>query len=528
MSETVAPGGLSTKEFKLFTVEVGQWMLGVVKGSWNEKMSVSQIIADAVIGMIPVVGDVTAARDLIAVATGLATDEEKRSHTMEWVLLVIFIFALIPVFGGVIKGVGRIALRATEIALEDAVAAAKIAEEVVAFLNRIGHKNAQLWLKTLDLIKYESVILEKFRTFCDVIILAIGRFVLCSHLLLPQSFIARLEALSAGFTKIKALGESKIPESLKQLHETLERLQKFIHSGGAPASSRAATMTAQTGQKTVSYVEEARAIESGAAKKIVRAGKYKQNLAGVDKLSDIRKVYQRQPGYPDLMSRIETATVGGTEIKYYPLIAAAHGPIKNEMIEGQTLFRSFGPKGETHGVPVGASNPIGQCWGIGRPPRTAKEWREYYAVLDEWNRNGWISMVHIPAGVKVPACTSTVSEQFSKKIAGQYLEGGGKQAVIEAFFEKDIMDAANALYARGGGKITLPNGIVVEIRQSGWSGINKKVGYGAMVIPAASMTERLGVTEFQTKVKEESVKQGVIAGADKQKEDAEKRRSKGS
>jgi hypothetical protein len=136
--------------------------------------------------------------------------------------------------------------------------------------------------------------------------------------------------------------------------------------------------------------------------------------------------------------------------------------------------------------------------------------------------------VHIPAGVKVPACTSTVSEQFSKKIAGQYLEGGGKQAVIEAFFEKDIMDAANALYARGGGKITLPNGIVVEIRQSGWSGINKKVGYGAMVIPAASMTERLGVTEFQTKVKEESVKQGVIAGADKQKEDAEKRRSKGS
>ncbi len=111
---TAAPGGLSAKEFKLFSVEAGQWLLGTVKGAWNEKLTFSQIVTDAVIGMIPVVGDVTAARDLIAVGSGLATSEEKRSHTMEWVLLVIFIFALIPVIGGVIKGVGRLSLRVTE------------------------------------------------------------------------------------------------------------------------------------------------------------------------------------------------------------------------------------------------------------------------------------------------------------------------------------------------------------------------------------------------------------------------------
>ncbi|GIX24664.1 MAG: hypothetical protein KatS3mg122_1895 [Caldimonas sp.] len=61
--------------------------------------------------MIPLVGDVTAARDLIAVSTRLASDPAKREDTMEWVLLVVLVFALIPVIGGVIKGVGRLLIK---------------------------------------------------------------------------------------------------------------------------------------------------------------------------------------------------------------------------------------------------------------------------------------------------------------------------------------------------------------------------------------------------------------------------------
>jgi len=520
----VVPGGLSVKEFKLFSVEVGQWMLGTVQGAWCEKLSMSQIITDAVIGMIPVVGDVTAARDLLAVGTGLATSEEKRTHTMEWVLLVIFIFALIPVLGGVIKGVGRIALRVTEEVAKDSAAVAKIAEEVIGFLNRFGHKNAELWFQALDVLKYEGEILAKFRTFCDTVILAINRYALRFHAVLPQSLVARLEQVSAGFTKIKVLGDKMIPEALKDLYKKLEELKKIIHYGGVPPASKATTLAAQTGQKTVTFVEEARLIESGAVKKIVHAGKYGQNAANADVKAKglIDKIYRHEAGYPDLTKRVETVIIGGEEVKYYSAIAAASGPIKNEMLEGETLFRSFGPGGETHGVEVAKSNPIGPFWGRGAPPKTAKEWREQYAVLDEWNHNGWLSMVHIPPGLKVPACTSTVSEQFSKKIAGQYLKGGGEQAAIEAFFEKEILAATDQLYKKGGGKMTLSNGVVVEIRQSGWSGINKKVGYDATVIPGAAMTERLGVTELQVKIKDEAVKQTVTAGAAKQQRDSEK------
>lgn len=114
--------------------------------------------------------------------------------------------------------------------------------------------------------------------------------------------------------------------------------------------------------------------------------------------------------------------------------------------------------------------------------------------------------MHIPEHAKIPACVSTVSEQFSKDIAGQYLEGGARQAVIEA--DQATRDIAAQLSASGGGKAVLRNGIEIEIRPSGWNGVNGIVGYGETVIPHASVVERLGVTEKQSKVARQ-VTQGV-------------------
>jgi hypothetical protein len=513
MSDTTAPGGISLKEFKLYATETGQWLWGTAQGAFNEKQTLSQIITDAVIGMIPVVGDVTAARDIIAISMGLATEPAKREKPSEWLLLVIFIFALIPVFGGVIKGVGRLTIRVTENIAQHAPEIAKLAGEVIALLNRFGHKNAEAWLKSLDVLKYEAEILSKFRTLCDTVILSIDRYIISFKAVLPQSLVARAQQISEGFKAIKVLGDKMIPQALKDFHAKLDIIKKAIHAGGVPPVDKTATITAQTGQKTVSYVEEARAIENGAAKRIARGGKHPQNLAPADQTvaarEEIAKVYKKEDGFPDLTSRTET--VGA--VSYYPAVAAAKGPIKNEMLSGETLFRAFGPEGTTHGVNVGKSYPIGMFWGRGAPPKTAQEWRQKYAVLDEWNRNGWLSTMHIPADVKLPACTSTVSEQFSKGISGQFLEGGGKQAAIDSrsIMMAEVDAAAQKLYAKGGGKTTLPNGITIEVKQSGWSGINGKEGYVDTVIPGASMTERLGVTEIQGKVAQEGVKQTVQA-----------------
>ena len=95
---------VSPTEVKRWALDVNDWIWGTVQGAFNEKQTASQIIVDAVVGMIPLVGDATAARDLIAVGSRLASQPEKREEVFEWVLMVILIFALIPVVGGVIKG----------------------------------------------------------------------------------------------------------------------------------------------------------------------------------------------------------------------------------------------------------------------------------------------------------------------------------------------------------------------------------------------------------------------------------------
>jgi hypothetical protein len=410
---------------------------------------------------------------------------------MEWVLLIILVFALIPVIGGVVKGVGRLSLRGARVAASDSKLLAEIADDIIQFLNRVGHKNAEAWFKSLDVLSHQAEILSKFRAFCDTIIVSICRCLVRLRHLLPQSLIARMEQLQHAFEQLKALGDEMIPEALKEFHEQLAKIQKYVHSGGKPTRSRAEVMYAQTGQKTITYMEEARLVEGGIAKKIKRVGKHQQNFAAADDLGAIAKVYKHEPGYPDLLKRVSNDGV------YYPAVAAASGKITNEMLSGVSLYRSFGPPRLTHGVKVGESFPAGAFWGVGKPPASAGKWRDPAAVLDEWNGNEWLCILHVPADVKVPACVSTVSEQFSRKISGQYLEGGARQAVIEN--EKDVIDLANKLAAADGGKVVLANGITVQVRPSGWTDANGKIGYGETVIPYASATERLGVTEKQSK-----------------------------
>ncbi|MDY7578246.1 hypothetical protein RGU70_07925 [Herbaspirillum sp. RTI4] len=506
---TNPPGGLTLKEFELYTVGVGEWIWGTAKGAFNEKQTLAQIMTDAGISMIPVLGDVTAVRDLFAISIGLVNHAEKRARVMEWVLLVIFLFALIPVLGGVIKGVGRIALRVTPEAAQDSKALSGIADEIVAFLNNIGRKDERSWIKNLNLLRYEKEILKKFQIFCDTVILILTRYSLHFHAVLPSSMVARMEQLSNGFKQLKELGGKMLPQALRELHEKLAVLQKLIHNGGVLPIDKAPTIAVQTGQKTVTYVEEARLRETTALK-IVRDTKYPQNFASADPLhaDEIKKVYEYQVGYPNLVSK--PTEVG--EISFYPQIASASGPIKNEMLSGETLFRAFGEKGRVGSVPVSESEAIGVYWGRGPSPTTAEEWRKFYAVIDEWNLNGWLTLVRIPPGAKVPACTSTVSEQYGKSLSGQFLEGGGKQAVITAFFEKEMVALAKRLQAEGGGSgsVKLANGswINVEIRKTQWENVAETTGYDTKVIPGASMTERLGINEIERKILRETVKQG--------------------
>ncbi len=163
--------GVNVAWFKETSLETGQWIWGTLQGAFNEKQTIGQIIVDAVIGMIPLVGDVTAVRDLIAVSMGLAREPKKRESVTEWVFLVILLFALIPIIGGVIKGVGRLALRVTTKAAENM----ETLGAVIKFLNRIGEGDAVKWLNMLNVVQYQAQLIEKMCDFCNTIITDINQ-----------------------------------------------------------------------------------------------------------------------------------------------------------------------------------------------------------------------------------------------------------------------------------------------------------------------------------------------------------------
>lgn len=465
-------------EAKRIALDVMDWMWGTVQGAFNEKMDLSQIITDAAIGMVPLVGDVTAARDLIAISLGLAGDEKKRQDKMQWLLLVIFVFALIPVIGGVIKGVGRLALRVTADVAKDA----KVLEEVITFLNRIGHGNAVKWLKELDVLKYQGQVLQRFNAFVDTMIAVMARIKLKLGGVLPASMVVRLEGWIAGFKKLKEAGAKMIPEAVKELHARLQRLQQLVYRGEwhtAVPGSRTATREAEARLIEESQVSAKASAHGGWTQNHARAG---AGATQADK-DAIARVYKFKEGYPDLMyGKGPTAL----EKEAYTAIAAYSGVIKASTVkEGEYLLR----------IHLEDPKTINGAWWVRLPHgvteanwreilKNGKQWRELLAVLEEFSVNGRFSICRVKPGHVINAWEGKAAEQFGMKNSGQYLPGGMTQLNLASW--SDGFQNAVEWITRSG--------------KTGWTDL-EGVGYAAgnLKLAGAARAERLADDEKQGK-----------------------------
>jgi hypothetical protein len=499
------PGGLSLTDFRIMALDASGWLWGTVQGAFNTKASLSQIIVDAVIGMIPLVGDVTAVRDLIAVSIRLVDDPKARDDKWEWVLLVVLLFALIPVFGGVVKGVGRIVIKvAGEAAhLAGAARAAHLAQgarDIIAFLNRIGHGHAEKWLLSLNFSQHQAALMGKFNDFVATINKALDSIKAKLGDVLPQSLINRIDGLKAGFGRLSEKAQDMIPAAIKELDQTLREIQAYVRSGGE-TTSRLATHSVSTGEKVVTRADEARLIESGPLPAYSRRGGLVQNEARAKQLKKISAVYEdMEPhGYPSLFKL-------GQERGVYTKISAYSGKIVNRPLkEGEQVFRVFGPARTTHGVPVGESYASGAFWGVGQPPKNAKEWRQRAAVKDEWNGDGFIVTATVPPKANIKACVGAISEQAGERLPGQYLPGGGVQAVF--FLEKQFAGELSAAGQRviSTGKVeTLVHpvtGMQFRIQPTGWKDANGIHGYAQM--PGAGYVQALKLEAREAAVKDE-------------------------
>lgn len=442
--------GLMDLQIKRWALDASDWLWGTAQGAFNEKQTTSQIIVDAVIGMIPLVGDATAARDLIAVSTRLADDPKKREEVMEWMLLVVLLFALIPVVGGVIKGVGRLLLKVGKNAAE----AAPVLHEIVSFLNRIGHGNAVQWIKALDLMPYQGQITTKFGALMDQLVAALHAILNRAGLLMSASMRSSAQAWITKFGQLKALGSKMIPQALKALNDRLKLVQRAVY--------QAEWHTVTTGTKNITREAEARLVER-APRALPRTRKGFPNNTLAD--------YHHVEGWPDLRNGAKF----DDSLRMYrcETIEAFSGAMRAvELKPGQTLFRVLNPNKNYKASP----------WWTMKMPETAEEWRELLAVLDKFNINGFFVKYTIPEGTTLKAWAGKAAEQFDKG-AGQYLGGGGEQLFVE-----------------------FPSHIKAEIMKlpalsTGWGKTLRLFGFGKQSDAAIGeiQIERLAANEVQSK-----------------------------
>ncbi|HBR4754557.1 TPA: hypothetical protein L9W62_000317 [Klebsiella pneumoniae] len=497
--------GISIAWFKETSLETGQWIWGTLQGAFNEKQTIGQIIVDAVIGMIPLVGDVTAVRDLIAVSIGLAKEPKKRESVTEWVFLVILLFALIPVIGGVIKGVGRLALRVTTKAAENV----ETLGDVIKFLNRVGEGDAVKWLNKLNVVEYQAQLIEKMSDFCNTMITAINQILKARvGRMLPEKWQAELLRVRDGFAALQSLASKMIPQALKELDAKLRVLQALVYRGEVH------TIATGTGRAEVRREAEAYLIERPLREAPKQGTRFPSIHAEVLHEDRLRRKYSKE-GYPDLFSRKPEKSPAFGNSLVYANIASFSGEItaKNAReMAGSTIFRAFG--NPTDLAPNG-SWAAGGFWGYQKVPGKAEEWRQLSAVLDEWNGNGFLVVLHLPEDLatRMPGTNAwhgKIAEQFGQKRPDQYLQGGGEQVIInlDELLKKELNRIGEQVKASGQVVSTEINGVKAEFYPTGWKEVEGVHGYSrpeGIEPPYATTTRELHDDELRSKVKDRAI-----------------------
>lgn len=450
--------------------------------------------------MIPLVGDVTAVRDLIAVSIGMAKEPKKRESVTEWVFLVILLFELIPVIGGVIKGVGRLALRVTTKAAENV----ETLGDVIKFLNRVGEGDAVKWLNKLNVVEYQAQLIEKMSDFCNTMITAINQILKARvGRMLPEKWQAELLRVRDGFAALQSLASRMIPQALKELDAKLRVLQALVYKGEIH------TIATGTGRAEVRREAEAYLIERPLREAPKQGTRFPSIHAEVLHEDRLRRKYSKE-GYPDLFSRKPEKSPAFGNSLVYANIASFSGEItaKNAReMAGSTIFRAFG--NPTDLAPNG-SWAAGGFWGYQKVPGKAEEWRQLSAVLDEWNGNGFLVVLHLPEDLatRMPGTNAwhgKIAEQFGQKRPDQYLQGGGEQVIInlDEELKKALNRVGEQVKASGQAASVEINGVKAEFYPTHWKDVEGTFGYTrpeGIEPPYATTTRELHDDELRSKV----------------------------
>lgn len=415
-------------EFKAAANEVGNWCWGTVKGGFNEKQTIGQVITDAVISMFPVAGEITAARDVIAAVIRMADDPKKREEVSEWIMLILPLLALVPLLGGALKGVGKLLMRVGKNAEEDK----KIFKAIVALLNKVGHGNAVKFIRELDFEKYAKPIVDGVNEAGLRVKTGLEYLQTRMKSVVPDQVIARMDAIREQIGKVQSLASRMVPKALKDLNARLRVIQRLAYEGEWHLIPNAGKVTTRE--------IEARLVTTAEGK----VWKVENMPHPPNTVAD----YRHKDGWPDLRKNNFVKQLDpGAEGDYWAIKAFSGTITAKELGEGTIIYRVLEPASRSRAESL---------WWCYIDPKTIKGayWRVKFAVLQSWSQNGKYVKYVVPRDKKLHVWEGKAASQVDNTAEvggkandafGQFLEGGETQILIDFSHEANRFAAPEVI-----------------------------------------------------------------------------------
>ncbi|MCO8089677.1 hypothetical protein [Acinetobacter indicus] len=404
------------------TKAAGSWLGGALQGEFNEKSTLGQIVFDAVISMFPVAGEATAVRDLIAISNRMAGSEQEKNKVLNWVSIILCLLPLIPIFGGVLKGIGRLLITV----IKDASKAAEVAIAILAFLRKMGYGDPIKFINALKFSKYQAKILSEFKNFIARLKSSIQFFLSKTGVVLPKHVQQQLNSFLPELDKLAKLADKMIPSAIKELDSALNKVRSEMINQMNKAGAKIG------GGETKVLTTEAR-LASTARNTIPSKGHKPTPLSH----------YKHKKGWPDLSN---------SKLSWI---------ISTFSIQRRITPKIYGP-----GTRVNLSRVLdkerpttkGLFWG-NKLPKNGTEWRFDCAVLSNWSDNGiYVQLTRIPTiaelkklGIKVSenwkglkVWEGGIAEQmdFEKGVGSKLLLPGGDTQIVIDFNHPDNIPIA--------------------------------------------------------------------------------------
>ena len=219
-------------------------VVGGLIGDFNEDPTLAEIGINTGVGLIPVVGEATAARDVTANVYYMAKKEEYTSPG-RWIGLVFAIISLFPEIGAAIKGLGKAIVKGAAKAIGPII---RLMERV---LEKLGHSEG---IRNFFLKNWSKIVTEGTALFEKVMAK------LSSLLTRAVKFISsKAEAFTQGLERIRQAARKALPEAFEKAKNLIDGVLERL---GRKEEGAAAKSLEEEAEKTGTKLEKQAAADT--------------------------------------------------------------------------------------------------------------------------------------------------------------------------------------------------------------------------------------------------------------------------